>query len=244
MIMTESTAPARPPEEDASPSTIRKLEDRIRELEGEIEQQSRSAKIDLEAARIEARDEGRADERRERAGRIEAATERITAALVDFAAERDRYLAQVEREVVRLALGIAARILHREAQMDPLLLAGAVRVALGQLADTTEVRLIVPALEHELWSEMLRLMPNLPLRPELVADSTLSVGECRIETCVGSIDLGVRSQVAEIERGFFDLLEKREGSALKAQESGVKGQDERQGIRQDEQQGSTDGVGD
>ncbi len=35
---------------------------------------------------------------------------------------------------MKLALAVAARILRREAQMDPLLLTGAVRVALGQLA--------------------------------------------------------------------------------------------------------------
>ena len=49
-------------------------------------------------------------------------------------AERDRFLHAVEQEVVKLALAVAARILRREAQMDPLLLTGAVRVALGQLA--------------------------------------------------------------------------------------------------------------
>ena len=38
-----------------------------------------------------------------------------------FAQERDRYFATVEKEVVKLALAIAARILRRESQMDPLL---------------------------------------------------------------------------------------------------------------------------
>jgi hypothetical protein len=51
----------------------------------------------------------------------------------------------VEHEVVELALAVAARILRREAQMDPLLLTGAVRVALGQLSGSTEVRVRVPA---------------------------------------------------------------------------------------------------
>ena len=43
-----------------------------------------------------------------------------------FGQERDRYLNAVEQEVVKLALAVAARILRREAQMDPLLLTGAV----------------------------------------------------------------------------------------------------------------------
>jgi flagellar assembly protein FliH len=39
-----------------------------------------------------------------------------------FRGARERYFAEVEQEVVKLALAIAARVLHREAQMDPLLL--------------------------------------------------------------------------------------------------------------------------
>jgi flagellar assembly protein FliH len=41
--------------------------------------------------------------------------------------------------------------------MDPLLLTGAVRVALGQLAGATEVRLRVPAAELDLWTESMAL---------------------------------------------------------------------------------------
>lgn len=133
----------------------------------------------------------------------------LQAALESFCEERDKYFGQVEQEVVRLALGIAARILHRESQIDPLLLAGAVRVALGQLADNTGVTLRVPAADHVMWEDTLRLMPNLPLRPNVVGDPDVGPEECLLETKLGSADLGVRAQLAEIERGFFDLLEQR-----------------------------------
>lgn len=194
----------------ASVPNIKDLEARIRELEAELEDRSRSFESGIHAARIEAREAGRTSERSEHSARLVAAAQALTVALQEFIGDRDRYLAQVEQEVVRLALAIAARVLHREALMDPLLLSGAVRVALGQLADTTEVRLKVPALEHEMWREMLRLMPNLPLHPDVIADDALTAGECLLETHLGSVDLGVRSQLAEIERGFFDLLEQRE----------------------------------
>jgi flagellar assembly protein FliH len=85
-----------------------------------------------------------------------------------FAQERDRYLHAVEHEVVKLALAVAARILRREAQMDPLLLTGAVRVALGQLSGSTQVRLRVPAAELDLWTEAIALLPNLAVKPEVV----------------------------------------------------------------------------
>ena len=162
--------------------------------------------------------EGRQAEREAQAGALRAEEERrkrqLAELLSSFTLERDRFLHAVEPEVVKLALAVAARILRREAQMDPLLLTGAVRVALGQLAGASEVRLRVPAAEAGLWKETIALVPKLAMRPEVVATEGMRTGECVIESKVGAVDLGVRSQLGEIERGFFD----RAGptSALKA----------------------------
>lgn len=209
----------------ASEALAAHLAARVRELEQELETRARGFEADLERARHEAGDAARESERGAQSAQLAAAGQALENAIREFAQARDRYLAEVEQEVVRLALAIAARVLRREALMDPLLLSGAVRVALGQLSDTTEVRLRVPAAEHEMWSEMLRLMPNLPVRPEVVADEALPSAECRIETRLGAVDLGVKSQLAEIERGFFDLLEKREAitDANAARPAGVQG---------------------
>ena len=161
------------------------------------------------AAGIErGRQEGRQAEREAQAAAVAAAEEQrvrqATGLIESFAEERDRYLHAVEQEVVKLALAVAARILRREAQMDPLLLTGAVRVALGQLSNSTEVRLRVPAADLELWTETIALLPNLAVKPAVAADEKMRLGDCVIETSLGSVDLGIRSQLAEIERGFFD----------------------------------------
>ncbi len=125
------------------------------------EQTAEEARRSFEAGRERGRQEGRQAEREAQAAALAAEEERHKrqlAALVErFAEERDRYLQAVEQEVVKLALAVAARILRREAQMDPLLLTGAVRVALGQLAASSEVRLRVPAAELELWTEAIAL---------------------------------------------------------------------------------------
>lgn len=193
----------------AAPEGVRGPAGRVRELEAALAERDREHGRELEAARQEAIEKGReaaggelAAWRKERGAQMEKALE-------EFRARRDEYLARVEHEVVRLALAIAERILHREAQMDPLLLSGAVRVALGQLAESTEVKLRVPAAQQGMWGEMLRLMPGLPLRPTVVADARLEAAEAVLEAELGTVDLGVRAQLAEIERGFFDLLEAR-----------------------------------
>jgi flagellar assembly protein FliH len=186
------------------------LEARIRELSAEREQEKKAFQSELSSVREQAFQAGRKSFEEEHSNAAMATSERLVQAIEEFRVNRDRYLAQVEREVVQLSLAIAERILHRETQIDPLLLSGAVRVALGQLAESTEVRLKVPLAERDMWAELLRLMPNLPLRPELTIDEKMTAGECTIETHLGTIDIGVRAQLAEIERGFFDLLEHRE----------------------------------
>jgi len=185
---------------------------RVRELEARLEQREKQFARQLEAAGREALEKARETARSEEAAWHTQCAAELGQALKDFRARRDDYLVRVEQEVVHLALAIAERILHREANMDPLLLAGAVRVALGQLAESTEVRLRVPAEQGEMWAEMLRLMPGLPLRPEVVADPELRASEAMLETNLGRVDLGVRAQIGEIERGFFDLLNVRADS--------------------------------
>ena len=149
----------------------------------------------FEAGREQGRSEGRQAEREAQAGAVVSAERerlRKAAELVDrFDREREGYFAQVEREVVALALAIAARILRREAQMDPLLLTGAVRVALGQLSASKE------AIAHA---------PTLAIRPSVVSGEGMRLGECVIKTDLGTVDLGIRRQLGEIESGFFDRV--------------------------------------
>lgn len=162
----------------------------------------------FEAGRERGRQEGRQAEHEAQAAALTGAADQRTrqaAEMIEgFAQERDRFLHSVEHEVVELAVAVAARILRREAQMDPLLLTGAVRVALGQLSGSTQVKLRVPPAELDLWTEAMALLPNLALKPTVVAGEGMRLGDCVFETELGSVDLGIRSQLGEIERGFFD----------------------------------------
>jgi flagellar assembly protein FliH len=196
----------------------------VREAELRAEQERRLAdetRRAFEAGRERGREEGRQGERGAQvAAQAEGEKVRLrqAAALVEnFRQERERFLDAAEHEVVELALAVAARILRREAQMDPLLLTGAVRVALGQLAGSTEVRLRVPPAEFDLWTESMALVPNLAVKPKVLAGEGMRLGDCVVETKMGCVDLGIRAQMAEIERGFFD----RAGGARSGSSSSV-----------------------
>ena len=162
----------------------------------------------FDSGRERGRQEGRQQEREAQAAAqttAERERARQAAGLIEsFTQERDRFLHTVEEEVVKLSLAVAARILRREAQMDPLLLTGAVRVALGQLSASTQVRLRVPPAELELWKEAVALLPGLAVKPAVLAGEGMRLGDCAIETEMCTVDLGIRAQLSEIERGFFD----------------------------------------
>jgi flagellar assembly protein FliH len=163
----------------------------------------------LEAVRCEGVEQGKQLATAESAAWRKQRAAELAAAMEGFRACRDTYLATVEKEVVRLALATAEKILYRESQVDPLLLSGAIRTALGQLAESTEVRLRVPAEQRDLWADVMRLMPGLPLRPQVIADAELPGCAAVLESSLGSADLSVRAQLEEIERGFFDRVETR-----------------------------------
>jgi len=130
-------------------------------------------------------------------------------AIEDFKMQRAAYFNRVEPEVVQLALGIARKILHREAQMDPLLLAGMVHVALEKLDQGTRIRLRAHPDEVHFWNRHFSECGANPVSPEIIGDPALKHGECTLETEIGSTQISLETQLKEIEQGFFDLLEQR-----------------------------------
>jgi flagellar assembly protein FliH len=161
----------------------------------------------VEMARVEARFEGRREWEEELRQKIEGERAVVSKVCDEFLRERARYFAGVEAEVVKLALAIAARVLHREVKLDPLLLAGVVRVALEKVREDSTTVLRVPGNEVDAWRGIFAGSPESS--PQVLGDDRLSAGECVLETNVGTVELGVEAQLAEIERGFFDLMQQR-----------------------------------
>jgi len=133
----------------------------------------------------------------------------IGKALTAFQTEQEEYFNRIEPEVVQLALAIAKKILHREAQIDPLLLTGLVHVALEKLEAGSRTRLRANPADIHFWNEHFAQASSGTSTPELVGDPNLQRGECQLETEVGSTQISLDTQLKEIEQGFFDLLEQR-----------------------------------
>jgi flagellar assembly protein FliH len=133
----------------------------------------------------------------------------VSGALRQFTRERETYFSRVETEVVQLALSIARKILHRESQIDPLLLTGVVHVALEKLDASTRVRLRTNPEESRFWNEYFSHAKDIYPTAEVVGDPSLAPGNCVLETDLGETRISLETQLKEIEQGFLDLLEHR-----------------------------------
>ncbi len=130
---------------------------------------------------------------------------RISSALDAFERERKGYFARVETEVVRLALSIAAKILHREAQVDPMLVGALVQIAVNQLKENTAVSVRVHPGSAVRWRAHFQSAPQWA-SVTVVEDPELELGDCVLETELGSANFSLAAQLKEVEQGFFDIL--------------------------------------
>lgn len=133
----------------------------------------------------------------------------ISEAIKNFDHEREQYYSRIEGEVVRLALAIAGKILHREAQVDPMLIAGLVHASLGKFISATRVKVRVNSDQAETLRKYFEASSDLATMPEIVGDPSLDTEQCLIETELGITDLSLDTQLKEIEHGLFDLMAQR-----------------------------------
>jgi flagellar assembly protein FliH len=146
--------------------------------------------------------------RKEYEARSSAEASKILKVVERFQDEQKNYFSSVESEVIQLALAIAAKILHREAQVDPMLVAALVRVAVEKLHDVSSVTVRVAPSKVEKWREyMLNLQNGSAV--EVVEDAQIEPDDCVLETSLGTANFSVDAQLKEVEQGFFDLLAQR-----------------------------------
>jgi len=160
-----------------------------------------------ETARQQGVREGEACAAAEFAAKLEAEQRLILESLARFGVERKAYFRRVEADVVKLALAIARKLLHREAQVDPLLLSGVVRVALEQIQEGTRVVLRTSPAQETQWRGFLARLGEDKSEVEVVGDESLDSGRVQLETSSGVAEMSLEGKLKEIESGFFDLLQ-------------------------------------
>jgi flagellar assembly protein FliH len=165
--------------------------------------------LKLGAARAEGIQEGLQQAQQSLEQALAGERAKVAEAIRDFAQKTKDYYSRAEAEMVHLSLAIANKILHREAQVDRMLVAALVKVALEKLQHGTSASVKVRPEEVADWNRYFEGNSNGEIRVEVKPDSSVAAHNCILETELGTTELGLDVQLKEIEQGFFDLLAQR-----------------------------------
>lgn len=184
-------------------------------IDGAVVDAATRARAIVDAARQEAsgiRSEIAAERERARAEAegegYESGRARAAALLASAAAERDRILRTLAREVASLSVDVARRVLGRELTTDP---AAVVDVAARVLESARERAVVTlrasPADVPRLRAAEPRLAALLARAPGLTVreDPSLSAGDVVVETEAGRLDGRVDAQLAALERALAEV---------------------------------------
>ena len=174
-------------------------------VRAEVEMSEAELAARIQQERADARNQAEQTLRQDFEAKLAANREQIVAAIAAFEGKQTTYFARVEAEVVQLALAIAAKILHREAQVDPMLVAALVRITIEKMSEGSAVTVRVGSGRARQWQQYFAAQPG-PARVVVIEDEGLTNQDCLVETELGSTNMGLDSQLKEVEQGFFDLL--------------------------------------
>ena len=129
--------------------------------------------------------------------------------VAELEATRKELRAEAEQAAVALALEVARRILHREIAADREAILGLIKAAFQKSGANETRRIRLAPEDAEMLRENLGRL-NLPTGLEIAQDRSLPRGSAIFETSRGELDASVDTQLAEIERGFADVLARRQ----------------------------------
>lgn len=138
---------------------------------------------------------------------VQPLLDRLGRALAELSSMRSQIRRDAEKDLLKLSIAIARRVLHRELTIDPESIEGIIKVALEKLQSRDLCRVRVhPEQEAAIRASLERFSSSNKI--ELIADASLQNGDVLFETAHGDLDASIESQLREIERGFADRLKR------------------------------------
>jgi flagellar assembly protein FliH len=136
---------------------------------------------------------------------VQPVLDRLALGLGEISSLRSRIRRDSEQDLLKLAIAIARRVLHREVTMDPESIGGLIKVALEKLNARDQCRVRVHPSHAAFLKTSFDTLGNSQ-KVEVIADNSLRCGDAIFEAAHGTLDASVESQLSEIERGFADRL--------------------------------------
>ena len=157
----------------------------------------------LEEGRAAGIEQGTAQALAQVAGDLQKLSAGWAAALDAFTQTRERFQAEGQQDVVRLAALIAAKVCKRQIELDPLIVAVQMAEVLSLVLRPTRLQVACNPADREL---LARALPTLTARTqhnvnvELIDDAALARGSCvaRLADGGGQIDASIDTQLQRI----------------------------------------------
>lgn len=201
--------------EDVSEQARRRLD----EANAEAAQILAAAQNEADAIRRRAEEEGIAAARQAVEATVRERVERGVAAEIEamapvwaeiaegLRAAKADWLANWQKAAVRVAGGIAQKIVRRQLDRQPEITVDLIREALELAAGSQRLRILLNPADHARWAkraEALLQQFSGAAKATIAADRQITPGGCRIETEHGVIDQQVEWQLARITEELSD----------------------------------------
>lgn len=151
--------------------------------------------------------------------KIETTLQRLAATIDEIGSLRAGVMRRAERELVRLAVAMAERILRRAVDADRELLLVMARVAVERLGENAVATIHLNPYDFE--AAIARREPDPGKAVEIVADANIPRGGCLVKSAFGTIDASIDSQIRELSRALLgaDAGEEQEGADAHSHQS-------------------------
>lgn len=159
---------------------------------------------ELAAARRQGHEAGRAEGEQKARAELEGLLAKMAAAISELAGVRSEMRRRAEQDVVKLALLIAKRVLHRELTVDENAISALARVAFDGLARSETYKVTV----HPRFAQAIAaaIPAGVASRVRIEPDPAREPGTLLIDSPDGLTDASIDTQLEEIGRGLTDRL--------------------------------------
>lgn len=127
----------------------------------------------------------------------------------DYIEIRNNTLRELEKDVINLVISIYEKVLYKKVEEDEDLIVSLVLKGIDNLDISEQLTIIVSQEDYERVKESKNLIlakASLVNKLDIRINSDMEKGDCMIETSMGSVDVGIRSQMEEVEDLLLNIL--------------------------------------
>ena len=133
--------------------------------------------------------------------------ERVAQTIEDIQRQTDEFWVAIEPELLKLAVEIARKVVHKEITESQEIILNMVKIALYQIKDRHSLKIRVNPADYDLLREHKEeIMSSCDgMRSlEIIDDRRVEQGGCLIESDNGNLDARIETQLREVERALLE----------------------------------------